>query len=165
MAALRSFIAASVSMAALWGQGSEYPALKYRSNYLASYYLSHAPNTTPWWPSWSPDGKWIAVAMYGSIWRVDPKTGIAEELTYNAKVHSSPSWSPDGKWIVYTADDDWKSMRLEIVNVATGEVRKLTTDNQLYDDSVFSPDGLTVACVTSMPAGCLNVWVWTIGTG
>src|SRR6266513_2093065 len=100
MAALHSFIAASVSMAVLWGQGTEYPALKYRSNYLASYYLSHAPNTTPWWPS----------------------------------------WSPDGKWIVYTADDDWKSIQLEIVNVATGEIRKLTNDNQLYVDPVFSSD-------------------------
>src|SRR4051794_12432037 len=90
------------------GQGVEYPALKYRSNYLSSYYLSHAPNTTPWWPSWSPDGKWIAVAMYGSIWKVDPGTGDAYELTYNRKLHSSPAWSPDGKWILYTADDNWK---------------------------------------------------------
>src|SRR5258708_16743403 len=75
MAALRLWIAASVLIAALWGQGSEYPALKYRSNYLASYYLSHAPNTSPWWPSWSPDGKWIAVAMYGSIWRGRSRPG------------------------------------------------------------------------------------------
>ena len=113
-------------------QGTEYPALKFRSNYLASYYLSHAPNTTPWWPSWSPDGSGSRSPMYGSIWRVDPKTGVAEELTYNAKVHSSPGWSPDGQWIVYTADDDWNSIQLEIVNVATGEIRKLTNDNQLY---------------------------------
>src|SRR5258707_5132362 len=90
MAALRSFIAASVSMAALWGQGSEYPALKYRSNYLASYYLSHAPNTTPWWPSWSPDGKWIAVAMYGSIWRGDPTTGGTEGVADNPQNHLLP---------------------------------------------------------------------------
>jgi TolB protein len=152
-------------MAALWGQGSEYPALKYRSNYLASYYLSHAPNTTPWWPSWSPDGKWIAVAMYGSIWRVDPKRGIAEELTYNTKIHSSPSWSPDGKWIVYTADDDWKSIQLEIVNVATGEIRKLTNDNQLYVDPVFSPDGERVAYVTTKGGGYLNVNVRSIRKG
>src|SRR3954451_18049551 len=70
------------------GQGTEYPAVKYRSNYLSSYYLSHAPNTTPWWPSWSPDGKSIAVAMHGSIWKVDPRTGVAEKLTYNRKIHS-----------------------------------------------------------------------------
>src|SRR5712671_8169847 len=122
-AALRSFIAASGSLAALWGQGSEYPAVKFRSNYLASYYLSHAPTTTPWWPSWSPDGKWIAVSMHGSIWKIDPRNGEAWEVTHSRKLHSSPSWSPDGKWIVYTSDDEWKSIQLEAVNVETGETR------------------------------------------
>ena len=51
-----------------------------------------------------------------------------EELTYNRKIHSSPCWSPDGKWIVYTADDNWNSIQLEIVNVSSGEIRKLTDD-------------------------------------
>lgn len=163
-ASLRLCLAALVATV-LWGQGSEYPALKFRSNYLSSYYLSHAPNTTPWWPSWSPDGKWIAVAMYGSIWRVNPKTGVAEELTYNAKLHSSPNWSPDGKWIIYTADDNWNSIQLEIVNAVTGEARKLTNDQQVYVDPVFSPDGQRVAYVTTRPSGYLNVHVRAIRNG
>ncbi len=162
MKTLLSLIAASVS---LWAQGTEYPALKYRSNYLSSYYLSHAPNTTPWWPSWSPDGKWIAVAMYGSIWRVDPRTGVAEELTYNEKIHSSPDWSPDGKWIVYTADDNWKSIQLELLNVSNGDVRKLTMDTQVYVDPVFSPDGSKLAYVSTKPNGFLNVSARAIHNG
>ncbi|MCC6588567.1 MAG: CehA/McbA family metallohydrolase [Bryobacterales bacterium] len=148
-----------------FGQGSEYPAMKYRSNYLASYYLSHGPNTTPWWPAWSPDGKWIAVAMYGSIWKVDPKTGVAEELTYNKKLHSQPAWSPDGKFIIYTADDNWNSIQLEVLNVATGAAHPLTTDNHVYVDPVFSPDGKRVAYVTSNPSGFLNVNVRAIQGG
>lgn len=164
MSALRLFAGALFAMV-LWSQGDEYPALKFRSNYLSSYYLSHAPNTTPWWPSWSPDGKWIAVAMYGSIWRVDPETGVAEELTHSEKHHSSPSWSPDGKWIVYTADDHWNSIQLEIVNVATAETRKLTNDNQIYVDPVFSPGGERVAYVTTKPSGYLNLNTRAIRNG
>jgi TolB protein len=151
------FFAFAALAATLWGQGTEYPALKFRSNYLASYYLSHAPNTTPWWPSWSPDGKWIAVAMYGSIWKVDPQTGVAYELTYNSKIHSSPCWSPDGKWIAYTADDNWNSIQIEIVNTSSGEARKLTNDTQVYADPVFSPDGERLAYVSTKSAGYLNV--------
>src|SRR5213594_4951180 len=83
-----------------------YPAARTGGSYMFNYYLPPAGSSTPWWPSWSPDGKWIAVAMYGSIWKVDPQTGVAYELTYNRKYHSSPAWSPDGKWIVYTANDD-----------------------------------------------------------
>ena len=77
--------------------------------------------------------------MYGSIWKIDPQTGAAYEVTYNRKLHSFPAWSPDGKWIVYTADDNWHSIQLEIVNVATGEIRSLTNDSQVYvDPSVFA---------------------------
>jgi TolB protein len=162
---LRFLCSTALASISLFSQGSEYPALKFRSNYLSSYYLSHAPNTTPWSPSWAPDGKWIAVAMYGSIWRVNLKSGNAEELTQNAKLHSSPSWSPDGKWIVYTADDNWNSIQLEIVNVETGEIRKLTNDQQLYVDPVFSPDGKRIAYVTTQPAGYLNVSVRSVVNG
>ena len=91
-------------------QGREYPASRHGGTYMFSYYLPQTPTATPWWPAWSPDGKWIAVSMYGSIWKVDADTGSATELTYHRKSHSSPAWSPDGKWIVYTADDDGKSI-------------------------------------------------------
>ncbi|HUQ93206.1 MAG TPA: CehA/McbA family metallohydrolase, partial [Bryobacteraceae bacterium] len=149
----------------LWAQGSEYPALKFRSNYLSSYYLSHTPNTTPWSPAWSPDGKWIAVAMYGSIWKVDPQTGAAHEVTYNSKLHSFPSWSSDGKWIVYTADDNWNSIQLEIVEAATGKSRPLTNDTQVYVDPAFSPDGRRISYVSTQPNGYLNVHVRAIQGG
>src|SRR4051812_16082057 len=68
---LTSLLAGLLTAGTAAAQGTEYPAVKFRSNYLSSYYLSHAPTTTPWWPSWSPDGKWIAFSMYGSIWKVE----------------------------------------------------------------------------------------------
>ncbi len=87
-----------------------YAAARHGGNYMHNYYLPPAPSSTPWAPAWSPDGDWIAVAMSGSIWRIDPDTGIAEELSYNDSYHSSPDWSPDGRWIVYTADEDNRSI-------------------------------------------------------
>ena len=65
----------------------QYPPSKHGGTYMFNYYLPPAPSATPWWPSWSPDGKSIAVAMYGSIWKVDPRTGAAEELTSGKKYH------------------------------------------------------------------------------
>jgi TolB protein len=132
---------------------------------MFNYYFPPAPSTTPWAPSWSPDGKFLAVAMHGSIWKIDPRTGVATELTYNRTYHSSPDWSPDGKWIVYTADDDGKSIQLEILNTTTGESRALTSDQQIHADPVFSPDGRRLCYVSTRPNGYFNIYIRPIQDG
>ena len=70
-------------------QRRPYPSSRHGQNYMFNFYFPPAPSSTPWAPDWSPDGKWIAVAMSGSIWRVDPTSGAAQELTYSEKYHSS----------------------------------------------------------------------------
>lgn len=142
-----------------------YPAAAHGGNYMHNYYFPPAPSSTPWAPAWSPDGRYIAVSMAGSIWRVDPNTGSAEELTYSEKYHSSPDWSPDGNWIVYTADDGGNGIQLEILNVASGESRALTDDDQVYADPMFSPDGKTLAYVSTKPSGYFNVYTRDIAAG
>ncbi len=87
---------------------------------MHNFYFPPGLSATPWWPDWSPDGRWIAVSMEGSIWKVDPATGAAFELTYNSRYHSSPDWSPDGKWIIYTAEENLKAIQLEILSVEDG---------------------------------------------
>lgn len=143
----------------------DYPSSKHGGTYMFNYYLPPAPSTTAWAPSWSPDGKWVAVAIDGSIWKVCLETGTASEINYNHKYHSSPTWSPDGRWIVYTADDDGTSIQLETVNVATGESHALTNDNYLYTDPAFSPDGSRLAYVSTRPNGYFNVYVRPIRDG
>src|SRR5215208_3122139 len=82
------------------GAGGNEGALPFRAaktggNYMHNFYFPPGLSATPWWPDWSPDGKWIAVSMEGSIWKVDPASGAAFELTYSGRYHSSPDWSPD----------------------------------------------------------------------
>lgn len=152
------------------GAGSNDAALPFRAaktggNYMHNFYFPPGLSATPWWPAWSPDGKWIAASMEGSIWKIDPKTGVAHELTYNTRYHSSPDWSPDGKWIIYTAEDNLKTIQLEILNVETGEAQALTDDEHIYTDPVFSPDGTQVAYVSTAPRGYFNVYVRSIRNG
>ena len=154
-----------LAAAAVLGQGTPYPNARTGGNYMHNYYLPPAPSSTPWAPAWSPDGRSIAVAMSGSIWKVDPATGIATEITSDGKYHSMPSWSPDGNWIVYTADDGGKTIQLGIANVATGESRALTNDAFVYTDPVFSPDGTRVAYVSTKPNGFFNVYIRPLKDG
>ena len=125
----------------LAAQAGRYPAARHGGNYMFNFYFPPSPSSTPWAPAWAPDGRSVAVAMAGSIWRVDLASGVAGELTYGATYHSSPDWSPDGRWIIYTADRDGAAVQLEILDVATGEAHALTGDDQIYADPVFSPDG------------------------
>ena len=142
-----------------------YPASRHGGNYMYNFYFPPSPSSTPWAPTWAPDGSRIAISLAGSIWAVDPDTGIADELTYNEKYHSSPDWSPDGAWIVYTADDGGKTIQLEILNTATGESARLTDDDQIYVDPVFSPDGSQLAYVSTKPSGYFNVFIREIHDG
>ena len=74
-----------------------YPNARTGGNYMHNFYFPPAGSSTPWWPSWSPEGEWIAFAMDGSIWRVRPGESTAYEVAYSDKYLSSPEWSPDGK--------------------------------------------------------------------
>jgi TolB protein len=142
-----------------------YSSARHGGNYMYNYYFPPSPSTTPWAPSWSPDGLSIAVAMSGAIWRLDPRTGIAFQLTDNRKYHSSPDWSPDSKWIIYTADDGGKTIQLEILNVETGVTHSLTNDGFIYTDPAFSPDGSQLAYVSTKPNGYFNIYLRPIRDG
>lgn len=159
------FVAANLVSVELFAQARFYPAARSGGNYMHNFYFPPAPSATPWAPDWSPDGTSIAVAMQGSIWKVDPQTGSAIELSYNDAYHSSPDWSPDGRWIIYTADYAQQRIQLEILNVETGRTHQLTDDQAIYTDPVFSPDGSKVAYVSTNPSGFFNVYVRSIADG
>ena len=141
------------------GVAEAYPAARHGGNYMHNYYFPPAPSSTPWAPAWSPDGKTVAVAMSGSIWRVDPETGIADELTSGPGYHSLPTWSPDGRHLVHTVDRNGENIGLAVVELATGESRALTEDGFLYTDPAFSPDGTRLVYVSTKPSGYFNVFV------
>ncbi len=141
------------------GVTGTYPAARHGGNYMHNYYFPPAPSSTPWAPAWSPDGSSIAVAMSGSIWRVDPETGVADELTAGPGYHSLPTWSPDGRFLVYTDDDNGRNIGLAVLDLETGESRPLLDDEFLYTDPVFSPDGTRLAYVSTRPSGYFNVVV------
>ena len=46
-----------------WAQA--YPNAKTGGNYMHNYLLPPAASSSPWWPTWSPDGQTVAFAMDG----------------------------------------------------------------------------------------------------
>ena len=136
-----------------------YPASGHGGNYMHNYYLPPAPASTPWYPTWHPSGETLAVSMSGSIWTVDPETGVASEVVWGERYYSSPDYSPDGRWLVYTSDDGGGTMDLEVLDTSTGQRHVLTDGPQLYADPRFSPDGQRIAYVSTEPQGYFNVYI------
>ena len=156
---------ALVATQPLLSQSRTYPTAAHGGNYMHNYYIPPAPSSTPWAPAWAPDGKSIAVSMAGSIWRIDPSTGAAEELTADRMYHSLPAWSPDGRYITYVADDGGVNIHLHLLEVATGKTWPLASDKFVYLDPVFSPDGTRLAYVSTKPNGYFNIYVRPIRDG
>jgi Tol biopolymer transport system component len=59
-------------------------------------------------PSWSPDGRWVAVSGGGAdgpgLFKVPANGGSPVRLLQGLYFH--PLWSPDGQFIVYAEDDE-----------------------------------------------------------
>lgn len=146
-----------------------YPAAKTGGNYMHNYYLPPAASSSPWWPTWSPDGQWLAFAMDGSLWRMRVAKGIpdgvAEELWREREYLSSPEWSPDGRWLAYTADADGTSINVRVLNLQTGETTAITTGAHVNLEPAWSPDGRRLVYVSTAPNGYFNVFVVDVENG
>src|SRR3989441_12935950 len=97
------------------------------------------------------------------------KRAITFEDFIALKSVSDPQLSPDGKWVAYTVStpslqDNRKVSRVWVVEVATGKSRQLTGGPGSDRQPRWSPDGKTLAFVSTRDSGA-QVWVLPIGGG
>ncbi|OIN55797.1 S41 family peptidase [Arsenicibacter rosenii] len=70
-------------------------------------YLGRAPFSSSGSVVWSPDGKWLAFAVYGAktfrnVWVVPAAGGDSKAVSFIANTFGGNlSWSPDGKYILF----------------------------------------------------------------
>ena len=100
------------------------------------------------WPTFSPDGKSIAVFLgeqgrYGDYWIVPSDGNEPRRVTSDLQEGGAPAWTPDGKALV-VASARSGSVNLWRVPVAGGPPEALTTGTGEDLDPVVSPDGRTL---------------------
>ncbi|MEM1248803.1 MAG: CehA/McbA family metallohydrolase [Acidobacteriota bacterium] len=156
-------LALAASAQALDAQMGRYPGARHGGMYMTNYYLPQAPTSTPWAPTWRPDGRRITASLHGSLWDVDPAKGTATEIVQGDFYASQPDWSPDGELLAYTADDGEKTIHLRLRHLPTGRDLRLTQGRGVQVEPRFSPDGDRLAWVTTEPSGFFNVVVSEIG--
>ena len=114
------------------------PALK--QGYLAYYGDA--------WPTFSPDGKQIALFLakegpYGDYWLVPAAGGEPRRLTNDEAEGGAPAWTPDGKHIVVSSGRTG-SLTLWRIPIAGGAPDALTTGAGDDLDPAVSTDGQRV---------------------
>ncbi len=97
--------------------------------------LSHGPVD----PAPAPDGRTLAFAAQGWIWRLDLATGEAIRLTSGSGVDSRPRWSPDGSRIALVRDSG-ADTAIVLLEVAGGREQVIDTP-AIELDPEFSDDG------------------------
>ncbi|WP_328280897.1 amidohydrolase family protein [Sphingobium sp.] len=111
----------------------------------------------------SPDGKWLAVDLQGSLWIIPAKGGKAVRITDYFNDARQPVWAPDGKSLAYFAYREG-GYDLWTVKPDGTDARKLTQG--AYDDRepAFSPDGRTIA-FSSDRSGNYDIWTLDLASG
>lgn len=100
---------------------------------------------------WSPDGKWIVFVRifgegrqeHGNLILIDADGGHERRLTNHPEFDGlNVTWSPDGKRIAFVRGNQGR--QLHVLEITTGEVKKLTNNEGLTVDPRWSPDGKTI---------------------
>jgi dipeptidyl aminopeptidase/acylaminoacyl peptidase len=116
----------------------------------------------------------VALIIFSSL---IPVTGLAAQakrpITFDdfigLPVVSDPKLSPDGKWVAYTVTtpslkDNRGFARLWLVDVATGRSRQLTQGPGSDFSPRWSPDGQTLAFISTRQGGP-QIWVLAMAGG
>ena len=105
-------------------------------------------------PTWSPSGTHIAfVSERGgnpNVWRVDAM-GLEQPVKLTNESHvDRPTWSPPPlNEIAYTARTGGAGFDIKILDVASGQVRAITTSEGSNESPAFSPTGRHIAFTTT----------------
>lgn len=116
-------------------------------------------------PRWAPDGSRLASVRNrdgrDDIVVLEPRDGVARQLTYDRWDNTDPEWSPDSKRIAYISqrsDADLFDNCICVVPAIGGDSVQLTDADGANDRSPkWSPDGSRIAYVSNRD-GADNVW-------
>ena len=146
------------------------------SNAVVPFGITEVTGTTAYsYPSWSPDGAWVAYVVgtaepsglpagqlgRGNVWVLEVATRFVHQLTEGG-FDSMPTWSPDGSTIAFLrGGEGHHQVHVQRMDGAIGTDVNLTANLLGLDDvePVFLPDGSGVAVYRRFVDGTTPVTV------
>ena len=117
-----------------------------------SYLLTAAP---------TPSHLWLIPASGGTAKRLTSGSWSLPKSNPPGPPASPISWSPDGRSLIFGKADtphlgDRDTTRLQILDVETGAIRRLTQNQESENNGLFSPDGRKIAYFHSLDGDSRN---------
>ena len=106
-------------------------------------------------PTWSPDGKWIAAMRNDDLYVMNPFLARSaypqiHKLTATRMWEGSPSWSPDGTEIAFARSRPSEQTDIYKIDVKTLRETRLTNSSEVFEmHPAWAPDGKEMAFVTT----------------
>ena len=93
-----------------------------------------------------------------AIFAADPDGRNERPLVPHRQMEYSPSISLDGKWVAFTSEVAGQSDIWRVHSDGSG-LEQLTNDPSFDDQGTLSPDGSTLAFVSTREGGTANLWL------
>jgi len=108
-------------------------------------------------PAWSPDSRQLAYVSFennvSTIYVQTLRTGNRIKVSSRAGINGAPAFSPDGRKLVLTLGGVDGNLDINILDLRTRELRRLTTNRSIDTEGTWSPDGNTIYFTSDRSGG------------
>jgi Tol biopolymer transport system component len=117
-------------------------------------------------PRLSPDGRRVAVAIWGQetqIWQYDLSRDTLTRFTFEGSANFNPAWTVDGRRIAFDSNKEGPLNIFWQLADGSGGVERLTTSQYINAPMSWSPDGQLLSFTEVNPTTGLDIWMLGIG--
>jgi len=108
-------------------------------------------------PAWSPDARRLAYVSFegqqSAVYVQTLRTGTRERVSARPGVNGAPTFSPDGRLLALTLSHDNGNLDIYTLDLATQQLKQLTTDDAIDTEASWSPDGRTLYFTSDRAGG------------